>query len=76
MSGFRLTPSQYGLKKNVELLGHSIYYLQQQCVIHISHVVFTYKESTCINYLVHQYVSAWLLPTKKCSEDWLDTHEA
>lgn len=73
MSRFRLTLSQYTVKKNVELFGDLTFQLEEKRIVHISIVVHCLTESIGISSLVHQNFFTGLLPFEEYSEDWLDT---
>jgi len=71
-----MTQSQYALQKNVELLGDTIFQLEEQHSTHISSVVYDCVYSIRIGYLVHWYLSTGLLTFKVFYNQSCDYDEA
>ena len=62
MPGHRYTQSEYALQQVVELLGNSLFSLEEQRSYHTYNQVFRFCELENIDYLVCRYLQTGLLP--------------
>jgi len=68
--GPAITLSQYTLQKNFKLLSDLIFQLQEQRLVHISIVVYSFMHSVGIGNLVHLYFAAGSLSFDEFSHRW------